>query len=433
MSSALKFMDENWNHRPLLLLIILLISTFFFWAATAEIDQQVRGIGRVIPSGKARVIQHLEGGIVREILVSEGQRLEPGDKLFVIENKKARAELKESEIQLQAFQITLQRLIAESQNMSPEEFDKKFEASFSEDVRKNYRELLDVEKELFHTRYQAFSDKINGLEERLRQKELRLTDLRTRIKNLQAELAVSEEKLSIKQKLRDSGAISRSAYLDVESEVKNFHTRISQVEKEIPITMAERDEALNLLSETRQNRQTEIAEELNEVKVDTKKIIERIAAMRDEVARTEIVSPVRGIVNKLYINTIGGVVQPGAEIAEIVPLDETLVVEGRIRTNDRGKIWIGLPVVAKITAYDYSIYGGIEGELTYISADSFINQNNEEFYQIRATLKSSTLGKDKDLFPGMTVELNIIADKISVLQAILRPFLHLQEGALREL
>jgi len=433
MASFLNLIDNQWRYKPVLWLMVLLVCVFFLWASLTTIDQQVRGVGRVIPAGKSRVIQHLEGGIVQKILVKEGQQLERGAALFIIKNERAESELREAQVQVESYRIKKMRLDAESENVKRTDFKAKFAASFTPEIQKKYQENIVTETRLFNARRQGFFDKISGLQERLRQKQLRLSDFRSRIKNLRAELRVAEEKLAIKKRLRDAGAVSRSVYLEVESEVKSFNTRIAQVQKEIPITTAERDELMNLISETQQIHQTEIIDEISGVESDIKRLDERIRAMADQVQRTEVVSPVRGVVNKLYMNTIGGVVQPGAQIAEIIPLDETLIVEGRIRTDDRGKIWPGLRVVAQITAYDYSIYGGIDGELTYISADSFITKQNEEFYQIRATLEANHLGGDKMLFPGMTVEMNIIAGEISVLQAIMKPFRELREKALREL
>ena len=174
-------------------------------------------------------------------------------------------------------------------------------------------------------------------------------------------------------------------------------------------------------------------EDLSKVNIELKKLNQRLGAMSDEVNRTEVKSPVKGIVNKIYVNTLGGVIQPGAELAEIIPIDETLIIEGRINTDDRGKIYPGLSVNAKITAYDYTIYGSLKGKLTYISADSLIDQKGQEFYSIRVELESDTLDNDKPVFPGMTADLNILAGETTILHAILKPFLRIRQNAFREL
>jgi membrane fusion protein, adhesin transport system len=417
--------EKSWQYRPLFWALVIFLLFFSWWASTTEIDQHVRGIGKIIPAGKTRVIQHLEGGIITDILVSEGEKITEGQVLFHIANKGAEAELRELGIAVSSLELRKVRLQAEkSENTETVEFP--------EELEKRHPAIAESERRIFEARQAEINEKIDGLEKRMRQKVLKLDELNTNIKNLRQELSVAREQLEIKTQLRKTGAISRSQYLETESEVKNFNTRIAKVEKEIPITKSELGEIINLLEETKQNWQSKIAEDINSINVDLRKIEERIAALSDEVNRTAVISPVNGVVNKLNFNTIGGVVQPGAPIAEIIPLEETLVLEGRISTNDRGKVWPGLPVVAKITAYDYTIYGGIDGVLTYISADSFIDNQNQEYYQVRVTLKTEKMSEDKPVFPGMTAEMSILAGKISVMHALLKPIFNIRENALRE-
>ena len=417
--------EKSWQYRPLFWALVVFLVFFTFWASTTEIDQHVRGTGKIIPAGKTRVIQHLEGGIITDILVSEGEKIENGQVLFHIANKGAEAELSELGIAVTSLELRKIRLQAErNENTQTVEFPEKLE--------KLHPVIAESERKIFEARQAEINEKIDGLEKRMRQKVLKLDELNTNIKNLRQELSVAREQLDIKTQLRKTGAISRSQYLETESEVKNFNTRIAKVEKEIPITKSELGEIINLLEETKQNWQSKIAEDINSINIDLRKIEERIAALSDEVNRTAVVSPVNGVVNKLNFNTIGGVVQPGAPIAEIIPLEETLILEGRISTNDRGKIWPGLPVVAKITAYDYTIYGGIDGVLTYISADSFIDKQNQEYYQVRVTLQTEEMSEDKPVFPGMTAEMSILAGKVSVMHALLKPIFNIRENALRE-
>ncbi|NCC61148.1 MAG: HlyD family type I secretion periplasmic adaptor subunit [Verrucomicrobiae bacterium] len=403
---------------------IAVITFFLAWAASTEIDQQVRGFGKIIPSGKIRTIQHLEGGIVKGIPVAEGQLVKEGDVLLHLSNKRAEAEMKEIEVELDAFRIRQVRLLAEKEERG---------LVFPPELVAGNKKIEEAERSLFTARRSELNEKINGLQSRMNQKVLKLDDLETTVENLQRELNVAKEQLAIKTQLMRSGAISRSQYLEAESEVKNFDTRISKIRKEIPITKSELSEIINLLEETRQGWQSEVVEELNDVNIAIKKLEERIKTFSDAVKRTEVRSSVTGVVNKLYVNTIGGVLQPGQTIADIIPVEETLVVDGRISTEDRGKIWVGLPAVAKITAYDYSIYGGIAGELTYVSADSFLDNQNRQYYQVRIELEKTKISDDKPVFPGMTVEINILASKITILDAVLRPFRQIRENALREL
>ncbi len=418
-------MQMRWQYRPVLLVSVAFITAFVFWAGLSQIDEHVRAIGRVIPAGKARTIQHLEGGIVNNILIEEGDIVEEGDTLFTIKNIRAESTKNEIEIDLATQRIKKHRLVTELKDTDQIVFD--------ESLVKNYAAIIDSETQQFQARRNEFLEKLSGLKERLKQKELRLSDLNSQVKNLNLELEIATEQFQIKKRLFDSGAASRSQFLESQSQVRKFATRISQVQKEIPIVVAEHTETLKRMAETRQKWNADVTEELTEVNVEVKKLQERLSALSDEVARTEIKSPIKGVVNKVFVFTKGGVIQPGQPLAEIIPIDEVLVIEGQIDTNDRGKIYPGLPVAAKITAYDYTIYGGLKGELIYISADSLVDKQGKEFYRIRVELQSAKLKNNNPIYPGMTADINIVAGKTTILRAILKPFLDIRGNAMQEL
>lgn len=415
----------QWYYRPTLLIMVSLILIFTGWAYVSKIDEHVRGTGRVIPAGKARTIQHLEGGIVNKILAEEGDQVAAGATLFTIQNKRAESSRNEIEIDLTTQEIKKHRLLTELEDVDEITFDKA--------LTESYASVIESETQQFRARRNEFLEKLSGIREQIRQKELRLADLNAQVTNLNAELDVAQEQFEIKERLYEAGATSRSQYLEAQSRVRNFTTRIGQVKKEIPVVVAEFSELQKRLSETREKQNADVTEDLTDVNVEIKKLQERLNALTDEVNRTEIKSPINGVVNKIFMNTRGGVMQPGQPLAEIIPVDELLIIEGQISTDDRGKIWPGLPVTAKITAYDYTIYGGLKGELTYISADSFIDKKGQEFYQIRVELKSDKLKDDQPIFPGMTADLNVIAGQTTILKAILKPFISIRENALKEL
>lgn len=416
--------DGQWTYRKVLYTGVICVIMFFAWASLTKIDERVRASGRVIPAGDSKIIQHLEGGIINEILVVEGQTVDRGDVLFYIKNQKAISDEQELRVELSSLRVKKIRLEAE--------LDNKREIKFPKDLESQYSDIIRSEKMIFLSKRSEFEQGMQGLEQQIRQKMLKLDELVSTISNLKKELEVSEEQLQIKLRLRKKGAASRTQYLDSLSEVRNFETKLEQAKKEVPITKSEISELKNIMEEARQKYFTQNGEELNSVKVKIKKLTERLESYRDEVDRAAIKSPVNGVVNDIFISTIGGIIQPGGKLAEILPINEKLIVEGRISTNDRGKIWPGLPVVAVITAYDYTLYGGIEGKLTYISANSFIDSQNQEYYQIRTSLNKSDFGSDKLVFPGMVAEVNVIVGKISVLSAILKPFWNIKNNALRE-
>lgn len=417
-------MEHASRHRLMLVGISAFFVIFIVWAAVTHIDQHVRGNGRIIPDGKMRSIQHLEGGIIKEILVNEGDTIEPNQIMFRLSNTRANSEVQELQIALAAARLRNARLAAEVSEAKtlilPAELVDAAPA------------VAETEQELFNARQMELKEKLDGIQNQINQKILKLDDLNTAITNLRKEASVAQEQLEIKSRLRASGAISRSQYLEAESAVHDFTTRISRIEKEIPITKAELAETVNLQKETLQKWKADIIEEQNKGKIEINTLAERARTYADTFNRTEIVSPIKGVVNKLNVNTIGGVVSPGMVLAEIIPIEESLVVEGRISTNDRGKVWPGQKVVAKVTAYDYTVYGGVDGKLTYISPDSLIDSQNNEYYRVRVVLDKIKVGKDRPIYPGMTVDLNIMAGRISVLNSILRPFWLVKDDALRE-
>ncbi|MCL4679609.1 MAG: HlyD family type I secretion periplasmic adaptor subunit [Alphaproteobacteria bacterium] len=417
--------SEGWNYRPLLYAVVLLILTFLLWSGLSEIDQQVRAMGRIVPSGAAKLVQHLEGGIVDKILVSEGQRVQKGDPLFQIRNQGASSELEGGRIALQALNIRASRLEAERSGQKEFILNAADRAGALEEIARN-------EERLFESRTQAFEEKLGVYKERENQKSLKLEELRGQLENLRAERTIAQDQLNINEKLKRSGAVSESRYLEAKSRVSDFNTRIGSIEKLIPITKAELEEIRNQTAELHERLKTEILDELGKVELDRQKLQEKLKADIDQVQRADLYAPVTGLVNKIHVNTVGGVVAPGAILAEIIPLEDNLIVEARMQTKDRGLVWNGLPASVKITAYDSAVYGTLKGSITEISADSLRDDTGAVFYRVKITLDPESVKGFEPIYPGMSVEANILSGKISVLRAIFKPLLRLQQNALRE-
>ncbi|MBK9585721.1 MAG: HlyD family type I secretion periplasmic adaptor subunit [Alphaproteobacteria bacterium] len=419
------FDSDNWNYRPLLYAVIALLLCFLAWAAFSHIDQQVRATGRIIPSGQAKLIQHLEGGIVDQILVKEGQRVQQGDPLFQVRNQSASSELEGSRIALQALDIRTKRLQAELDGEDEFSVEEQKAGEGLEEIAKN-------EALLFKSRMQAYKEKVGVFKERENQKTLKLDELKGQLGNLQAERKIAQDQHAINEKLKRSGAISESRYLDSKSRIGDFNTRIGSIDKMIPVTQAELEEVKQQTKELAERLKTEILDEMNKVELDRQKLQEKIKADRDQVDRTALSAPVTGLVNKLYVNTLGGVVKPGSVLAEIIPLEDSLIVEARMQTKDRGLVWNGLPASVKISAYDSTVYGTLKGTITEISADSLTDDSGAVFYRVKITLDPDSVKGFEPIFPGMSVEANILSGKTSILRAIFKPLLRLQQNALRE-
>lgn len=417
--------EGEWNYRPLLYALALLVTVFFLWSALSEIDQQVRAIGRIVPSGQAKLVQHLEGGIVDKILVREGQRVEKGSPLFQIRNQGASSELEGNRIALQALDIRARRLEYEHEGKTDFNVEAKDKAGALEEIAGN-------EERLFESRKQAFLEKKGVFEERENQKTLKLEELKQQLENLRAERKIAQDQLEINEKLRKSGAVSETRYLDAKGRVSDFNTRIGSIEKIIPVTKAELEEVRKQIAELGERQKMEILDERGKVELERQRLQEKLKADRDQVERTALYAPVTGLVNKIHINTEGGVVGPGAILAEIIPLDDNLIVEARMNTKDRGLVWNGLPANVKITAYDSAVYGTLKGSITEISADSLRDDTGAVFYRIKIALAPESVKGFEPIFPGMSVEANILSGKISVLRAIFKPLLRIKQNALRE-
>lgn len=417
------FLDKKSNNSVFFIIVAGVVA-LLLWAGFSNIEETVQAQGRIIPSGKVRTVQHFEGGIVEDILVRDGQTVSIGDALYVINNIQASASGNENMISADALRLKMIRLEAE---LSSEN-----QVQFSEEDQQNYPEFVANEVRLFQTRNSELKNQLDGYVEKERQKELALQSFNTKLSNLKAERSIARKQYDIQKNLRKVGAVSESRMLQAQSVVKGFDTQIASIQKQIPITQAEKNEISNQIKELKQNHRSEILEDLKVAQVDLLKLQQRQTALSDRMDRTTVVSPVNGVVKTRYINTIGGVVPAGGHLVDILPTEETLIVEARIRTDDRAKIYPGLKVNAMITAYDYTEFGGILGELTEISADSFTDQQGAEYYTVKASLFIDEGDENMPVFSGMTVQLNIIGGEISVLQAVLKPFLKVQSEALRE-
>lgn len=412
----------SWNYRPVFFLCMVSFLLFIFWATQSEIDQFVRGQGRVITPGNNKNIQHLEGGILADILVKEGQIVKRGDVLFVLSNQSAESDLQETRIQMQTTQLRLARLEAELEQNDT--------VNFPEDLAEKFPSLIINELALFKSRLSRRNEQIQALEEQANQKRLKLVELKTQYEDLDKELSIAQEQFRINQKLLQSGAVSETRYLDSKSKVSNFNTRLSSVRKKIPISEAELAETEANIQETFRKHETEVLDEISEVKVQIQQMEERIKSQLDKVQRTAILAPDDGEIVTIYYNTIGGTIRSGDVIAELAPSNKELIVEARISTADRGKLWEGLPANIKITAYDYSVYGSLEGRVEAISADSIMDEQGRSYYRVRISLKQQQISEGMPVRAGMQTEVNILTGKKKVLDIILNPLKRSLDNAL---
>ncbi len=357
----------------------LFIVAAIMWANYAVLDEVTTGQGKVIPSSEIQVIQNLEGGIIKNIFVKEGEIVKKNQILMQIDNTRFMSSFDESERKMDALQLEIIRINAEMNKTPP---------LFPEVLKKAQPDLVKDQQSLYESRMRELNQ-------------------------LQVTLDLAQKELDMTRPLLKTGSVS-------------------------PVEVIRLDRAVNEIKGNIDKFKSDELDKLNKARGELSALIEANKADKDRLTRTTVRSPVYGIIKQIKTTTIGGVVQPGSDIVEIVPLDDSLLIEAKIRPGDIGFIHPGQKAMVKITAYDFSIYGGLEGLVEQISADTIIDETdkkNESFYMIRVRTAKNHLGTDKNplpIIPGMLATVDILTGEKSVLAYILKPILKAKQSALRE-
>lgn len=408
-------------------LVWIIAGTLFWciiWAAFSQVDEITRADGKIIPSNQIQVIQNLEGGIVSEILVKEGQEVEKGQILLKIDNVAFESTYKESELKLESLKAKFFRLYAEANG-------KEF---FVDEKYRGKGAYLD-EENLFNNNQQKINQMINVFNEQIKQKYNEKEETTIIINQLKTKYESIIKEVEITKPLYDKKIISEVEYIKLERQVDTFKGELEAKKiayERINIAINELNGKIN---EIKSNFKNTAANELNEVLSEIKRLEETQNSLSDKVKRTYVKSPVKGTVNRLLINTISGVVKPGMDLIEIVPLDDVLLAEVKIKPSDIAFLKPGLKAMIKFTAYDFSIHGGLEGKLTTISSDTITNEKGDSFYVAKIATDKKFLGNDANplkIITGMTVNVDIVTGKKSILDFILKPILKTKQNALRE-
>ena len=397
------------------------------WAHFAIIDEVTKGEGKAIPSSRIQKIQNLEGGIVAQIYVHEGQIVEAGAPLVRLDDTRFASNVGETEADRVAMELRVERLSAEVDarplNITP-------------DVRKAVPSQAANEESLFESRRQQLADEIGGLQQQLVQRQQELREFASKADQYRNSLNLLRQEIGMSEPLVKQGAISPVEVLRLKRSEVETRGMLDGTTLAIPRAQAAINEVQRKIDETRGKFRSEALTQLNEARTDLSKAQATSKGLEDRVSRTMVTSPVRGIVKQLMVNTVGGVIQPGSDIAEVVPLDDTLLVEARIRPQDIAFLHPGQEAMIKFTAYDYTIYGGLKGKLEQIGADTVQDeQKKETFYVIKLRTERSHLGTDEKpllIIPGMVASVDIITGEKSVLSYLLKPIIKSRAEALHE-
>lgn len=406
--------------------LIAFVVFCLLWAHFAVVDEVTRGDGKAIPSSRLQKIQNLEGGIVAELFVREGQIVEAGDPLLRLDDTRFASNVGETEADRLALLLRVERLSAEVQGR---------ELLVSDEVREKAPGQADNEIELFNSRKQQLLDEVAGLEEQLIQRQQELREFASKQQQFRNSLSLLREEIQMSEPLVAQGAISQVEVLRLKRSEVEARGQLEATTLAIPRAESAIKEVQRKIDETRGRFRSEALAQLNEARTELSKIQSTGKALEDRVNRTLVTSPVRGIVKQLLVNTIGGVIQPGSDLVEIVPLDDNLLVEARIRPQDIAFLHPGQEAMVKFTAYDYTIYGGLKAELEQIGADTVTDDEGNSFYEIKLRTAKSHLGSEENpllIIPGMVASVDIITGKKSVLNYLLKPIIRARAEALRE-
>lgn len=418
--------DSPWLARATVWTVSACLIAALIWAKFAILDEVTIGQGKAIPSSKVQVIQNLEGGIVTDIYVREGQVVDKGDVLLRLDATRFMSNQGETEADRQALLARVERLTAEAEGRP---------LQLPEELTKQAPQLVEDELALYSSRQRRLESEQNTLREQLRQKTQELAEFRAKAGQYRSSLGLLQQELNMSQPLVGTGAISEVEILRLRRSAVEVRGSLEATNLAIPRAEAAIQEIESKLNESTLTFRTEALKDLNEVRTELKKLTSTSLAIEDRVSRTTIVSPVHGVIKQLKVNTIGGVVQPGDGMIEVVPLEDNLLIEARIRPQDVAFLHPGQKAMVKFTAYDYTIYGGLKAQLELISADTITDEEGNSFYLIHVRTDKSHLGSDEHpllIIPGMVATVDIVTGEKSVLDYLLKPVLKAHAEALRE-
>ncbi|AZE45867.1 Type I secretion membrane fusion protein, HlyD family [Pseudomonas chlororaphis] len=416
--------------RVIRLTIWGIIGFFLFlllWANFAVIDEVTKGEGKAIPSSKVQKIQNLEGGIVAELFVKEGQIVEAGAPLIRLDDTRFKSNVGETEADRLSMLLRVERLSAEIDDR---------ELNFPADAMAAVPGQAASERSLYESRRQQLHDEVGGLQEQLIQKQQELREFTSKQAQYRQQLGLQRQEIAMSEPLVAQGAVSPVEVLRLKRAEVETRGQLDATTLAIPRAESAIKEVQRKIDETRGKFRSEALTQLNEARTELNKASATGKALEDRVSRTLVTSPVRGIVKQLMVNTIGGVIQPGSDMVEIVPLDDTLLVEAKIRPQDIAFLHPGQEAVVKFTAYDYTIYGGLKAKLEQIGADTITDEDKKTtYYVIKLRTERSHLGTDEKpllIIPGMVASVDIITGKKSVLSYLLKPIIRARAEALHE-
>lgn len=398
----------------IVLLLGLSIAAFLAWAAVTPLSQRVTSSGQVIPSGAVMAVQHWEGGIVGEILTREGALVDAGAVLVRLDPAGAESDLQERETRIAALDLQAERLRAFAEGRTPD-----FGA-----VDPRYAALLADQQKILILQEQQRDSQRDVLRHQLSQRRSELAVLANQEKTFAEQVRILDEVVTMRRELHEKGLNSKVVYLGTLQQLVTAKGELARVRADTARVRQAIAEAGSKLAQIDAELRSTAMQQMGQVTAELAQLRQAAEKSRDRVERLHIRAPVRGIVKSLVPNTLGGVIAPGSQVAEIVPLDEALVVEARIDPRDIGQLRPGQQVTVKLSSYDFYRFGAVDGVLDRLSASTFQDKDGSVYYKATINLKRAYVGDDPSrnlILPGMTVEADVNTGERTVLEYLLKP------------
>nr|WP_232511917.1 HlyD family type I secretion periplasmic adaptor subunit [Herbaspirillum sp. meg3] len=419
--------DHQQLPRPRLFILITIgvLLCLLVWSWFAKIDMVVRGAGRIVASEHNQVIQHLEGGIVSAILVREGAAVKKGQTLISIADVRANADLGEGNVKILGLRARVARLKAEaggapSVTMPPD--------------LKSDDPSVQSELASFTARQAKLTQELSVLREQSAQRQAEVGEAASRQKSLISEYDLAQRQYKLVHSMFERNAASQLEDIQSLSKAQDAQSRLSATNAMIPRLNAAIAEAQAKMGEASSRFRADARSDLTTSENELARLQEEIKSRNDRVSRSEVRAPMDGVVNRVLMNTVGGVVKPGDAIIEMTPTDDKLVIEAKVSPTDRAQLMTGAPARVKVSAYDYGVYGSMKGVVTEVSADTVPEERGERFYRVKieVTRDPREIDHSVALMPGMTATADMIVGRRTVWQYLMSPLNRFGQTALRE-
>lgn len=431
-------------HRLTIWAMAALLFSFILWSSFASLEQVTSGAGKVIPSSQIQVIQSLDGGVLEKLFVQEGMQVTKGQPIARIDDTRFRSDFAEQKQEVDSLRANVIRLRAELSSILIGKNDdwklqielKKQEPSYPDDLILNASLMVKRQQEEYSGRLDNLINQLDIQSQQIQQREQEIAELESKIDTMEVSYGLAVKELDLTRPLAAKNIVSKIELYKLERSVNELKGELSAIRLLSPKLKSALQESILNRRETALAYRAEARAKLNELQNKLSRINEAQVGAQDKVTKAQILSPVVGTIKTIHINTLGGVVKPGETIVEIVPTEDMLMVEAKIKPRDIGFIYPGLPAVVKITAYDFARYGGLKGKVEHISADTTQDEEGNSFYLIRVKTEASSIKNKKNeempIIPGMMTNVDVITGKRTILEYILNPILRANEAALRE-